>query len=97
MLFAKRQTDIKFGLSRMKQAKELIFPNLHRLPPVILIGGTNGKGTCAGLLWHLCANVGMNVGLYTSPHILEFRERFQVSKGCISNDELDLELQKLQV
>ncbi|MEZ4743932.1 MAG: Mur ligase family protein [Bdellovibrionota bacterium] len=57
-------------------------------PYRILVGGTNGKGTTSGMLFHLLSNAGYKVGLFTSPHICHFRERIQVTGENI--DDLSL-------
>ena len=45
---------------------------------VIHVAGTNGKGTVSSLLAALLASCGLRVGLYTSPHMLDFRERIKI-------------------
>ncbi|MDD6750942.1 MAG: Mur ligase family protein [Bacteroidales bacterium] len=45
---------------------------------VIHVAGTNGKGTVSSLLAALLASRGLRVGLYTSPHLLDFRERIKI-------------------
>ena len=55
-------------------------PQLRLRAPCVLIGGTNGKGTTAGFIFSLLAHAAqLKVGLYTSPHVLHFCERIQVS------------------
>ena len=84
-LFMKRLGAIKPGLGRMKSASEVMgnpSQNAHN----ILVGGTNGKGGCSAFLWSLLAT--RRVGLFTSPHLVSFTERMQVSGENI--DELQL-------
>lgn len=50
----------------------------HRNYKVIHIAGTNGKGSVSNMLASVLASQGLKVGLYTSPHILDFRERMRV-------------------
>ncbi|HPQ43748.1 MAG TPA: folylpolyglutamate synthase/dihydrofolate synthase family protein [Syntrophales bacterium] len=54
----------------------------------ILIGGTNGKGSTAAILSSIFAKEGMKVGLYTSPHLCDFRERIRVNHQMIPTDTL---------
>ena len=54
----------------------------------ILIGGTNGKGSTAAILSSILMKEGMNVGLYTSPHLRDFRERIRVNDHTIPGDTL---------
>lgn len=56
-----------------------IFGNPHRAYPTIHIAGTNGKGSTAHTLAAVLARAGLKVGLYTSPHIFDFRERIRVN------------------
>ena len=51
----------------------------HRKYKTIHIAGTNGKGSVANMLASVCAAAGLKTGLYTSPHILDFRERMRVA------------------
>lgn len=51
--------------------------------PTILVGGTNGKGSTARALALLLEEAGYRVGLYTSPHLVDFRERIQVQGAPI--------------
>lgn len=63
-------------------------PTLKLQAPVILIGGTNGKGTTAGYLFTLLhRQLNLKVGLYTSPHLHYFHERIQLSHAAV-NDAL---------
>lgn len=50
----------------------------HRQYRIIHIAGTNGKGSVSNMLASALASQGLNVGLYTSPHILDFRERIRM-------------------
>ncbi|MBW2557362.1 MAG: bifunctional folylpolyglutamate synthase/dihydrofolate synthase [Deltaproteobacteria bacterium] len=54
----------------------------------ILIGGTNGKGSTAAILSSILIKEGMNVGIYTSPHLRDFRERIRVNDHMIPGDTL---------
>lgn len=52
----------------------------------IHIAGTNGKGSCSHTLAAILQNDGYKVGLYTSPHIMDFRERIKINGECISKE-----------
>ena len=45
----------------------------------IHIGGTNGKGTTSATIANLCENINLKVGLFSSPHVFDYRERIQVN------------------
>ena len=54
----------------------------------IHIGGTNGKGSCSHMLSSILQEAGYNVGLYTSPHLVDFRERVRINGDMISKDSV---------
>ena len=60
----------------------------HRQYRIIHVAGTNGKGSVSNMLASVLASQGLKVGLYTSPHILDFRERIRtVSCDLEGNDD----------
>ncbi|MCM1077450.1 MAG: bifunctional folylpolyglutamate synthase/dihydrofolate synthase [Bacteroides sp.] len=65
-------------------ALDNIFGNPHRSYATIHIAGTNGKGSTAHTLAAILARAGYKTGLYTSPHIFDFRERIRVNGRKIS-------------
>lgn len=70
----------KPGLSRtLKFAHALNNP--HESYKIIHVGGTNGKGSTSHMLAAILQSAGYKVGLYTSPHLCDFRERMRVN-GC---------------
>jgi dihydrofolate synthase/folylpolyglutamate synthase len=80
-----RTTTIKFGLATTRALlKSLGSP--HELIPAIHIGGTNGKGSVSTLVAAALREAGWRVGLYTSPHLISFRERIQVDGVPISEE-----------
>ncbi len=54
----------------------------------IHVGGTNGKGSCSHMLSSILQEAGYNVGLYTSPHLVDFRERVRINGKMISKDSV---------
>ncbi len=60
------------------------FGHPHRQFKTIHIAGTNGKGSCSHTLAAILQAEGYKVGLYTSPHLVDFRERIRVNGECIS-------------
>ena len=54
----------------------------------IHIAGTNGKGSCSHMLSSIFQEAGYNVGLYTSPHLVDFRERIKINGDMISEDSI---------
>lgn len=78
-----RTTTIKFGLDTTR-ALLAGLGDPHTLIPSIHIGGTNGKGSVATLVAEALRSAGWRVGLYTSPHLVSFRERIRVDGVPIS-------------
>lgn len=58
----------------------------HRKYKTIHVGGTNGKGSTSHLLAAVLHQSGYKVGLYTSPHLVDFRERIRVNGAMIEKD-----------
>ena len=67
----------KPGITNMEFADQLM-GHPHRKYKIIHVAGTNGKGSVSNMLTSVLAAGGLKVGLYTSPHILDFRERMRV-------------------
>lgn len=64
------------------------FDNPHHSFKSIHVGGTNGKGSTSHTLAAILNRAGYNVGLYTSPHLVDFRERIRVNGEMISREEV---------
>ncbi|MCI6619033.1 MAG: bifunctional folylpolyglutamate synthase/dihydrofolate synthase [Prevotella sp.] len=77
----------KEGLSTTK-ALDAHFAHPHRQFRTIHVAGTNGKGSCSHTLAAILQAEGYKVGLYTSPHLVDFRERIRVNGQCISEEEV---------
>ena len=78
-------TAYKPGLAGMEAFCEAL-GHPERAFKSIHVAGTNGKGSVASLLTAALAGVGLHVGLYTSPHLVDFRERARIVAG----DSFDL-------
>lgn len=64
------------------------FHSPHRSYKTIHVGGTNGKGSCSHLLASVLQCAGYRVGLYTSPHLKDFRERIRIDGEMISEERV---------
>lgn len=62
------------------------FGRPHRKFKTIHIAGTNGKGSCSHTIAAILQHEGFKVGLYTSPHLIDFRERIRINGECISKE-----------
>ena len=64
------------------------FKNPHFKYPTIHIGGTNGKGSVSHMIASVLQEAGYKTGLYTSPHLKDFRERIRVNGEMISENDV---------
>ncbi len=84
-LFARTTGSFKFGLERTRELlAEMGDP--HLAYPVVHIAGTNGKGSSVATADALLRARGLRVGRYTSPHLVDFRERISVDGVPIAED-----------
>jgi dihydrofolate synthase/folylpolyglutamate synthase len=90
-----RTTTIKFGLATTRALLRSL-GNPHEVVPSIHIGGTNGKGSVCTLVAAALRESGWRVGLYTSPHLVSFRERIQVDGIPISEAAVAMWTERLQ-
>lgn len=77
-LYNLQRLGIKTGL---KHTERLLAAcgNPHRGLKSIHVAGTNGKGSTCAIIFSILREVGLNVGLYTSPHLIRFNERIRVN------------------
>lgn len=64
------------------------FQSPHKNYKTIHVGGTNGKGSCSHLIASVLQCAGYRVGLYTSPHLKDFRERIRINGEMISEEKV---------
>lgn len=86
-LYSLADRGIKLGLDNTTRLLDH-FGNPQLKTPTIHIAGTNGKGSTAAFVESILRASGYRVGLFTSPHILDFRERIQINRQLIEPDEL---------
>lgn len=70
------------------EALSAMFGNPHRKFRTIHIGGTNGKGSTAHTIAAVLQSAGYRVGLFTSPHLVDFRERIRVNGRMIDRESV---------
>jgi len=84
-ILAREHFGIKLGLHNITAFLEAAgrpqdnFASVH-------IAGTNGKGSTAAAIDAIMRQAGYRVGIFTSPHLVDFRERFRVNGRCMSRD-----------
>jgi dihydrofolate synthase/folylpolyglutamate synthase len=86
-LYDLQKYGIKFGLSSTaKLLERLGNPHLHL--KAVHIAGTNGKGSTSAMISSILVRAGYRVGLYTSPHLVRFNERYRINDQDVGNVEL---------
>jgi len=86
-MFNLERFGIKLGLENMTEFLARI-GNPHEALRAVHVTGTNGKGSVCAMLASILREAGYKVGLYTSPHLVDFRERISVSGVNISEGDV---------
>lgn len=86
-LYGLQKYGIKFGLNCTENILNRL-GNPHQRLRCIHIGGTNGKGSTAAMLSSILREHGLRVGLYTSPHLVRFTERFRINDVEVSQKRI---------
>ncbi|MFZ0390590.1 MAG: folylpolyglutamate synthase/dihydrofolate synthase family protein [Calditrichia bacterium] len=82
-LFDLQYSGIKMGLENVTRLLE-VSGNPQLKFPAVHLAGTNGKGSTAVFIYSVLKEHGLRVGLYTSPHLIDFSERIRVNDQLIS-------------
>jgi dihydrofolate synthase / folylpolyglutamate synthase len=86
-IFNRGRFGIKPGLERIRVLLDRL-DNPHRTLRAVQIAGTNGKGSTAAFLASIATAAGYTTGLYTSPHLVSFTERFRINGQEISEEQV---------
>ncbi|HQN46936.1 MAG TPA: Mur ligase family protein, partial [Rugosibacter sp.] len=87
---------IELGLARVAAVKARLNQQVAETAPVILVGGTNGKGSICAMLECTLLRAGYRVGLYTSPHLLHYNERVRINGVAVEDELLTAAFSKVQ-
>ncbi|ODU48556.1 MAG: bifunctional folylpolyglutamate synthase/dihydrofolate synthase [Thiobacillus sp. SCN 63-374] len=79
-------STIELGLERVRRVKDAL--GLEVAFPLIVVGGTNGKGSTCAYLEAMLRTAGYKTGLYTSPHLLRYNERVRIAGREAGDAEL---------
>jgi dihydrofolate synthase/folylpolyglutamate synthase len=89
-------TGIRPGLSRIRALlRELKHP--ERAYRSIIVAGTNGKGSTSAMIESIVRASGVHTGFYTSPHLVDIRERWMIAGAMIDPELLDRSINELRV
>ena len=87
---------IDLSLHRLRRLLgELGHPE-RRLPPVLHVAGTNGKGSTCAFMRAIGEAAGMQVHVYTSPHLIHFNERIRLAGTLVTDDALEAVLAEVE-
>ncbi len=81
--------SIDLGLDRIERVLKALGSPEKKLPPIVHVAGTNGKGSLVAYLRAMAEAAGYRVHVYTSPHLVRFNERIRVAGRIIEDGALD--------
>lgn len=89
-LLVRTRPSLAAETDKLRRVEELLhrLGDPHRRLPTVLIAGTKGKGSTGAMLASIMQASGIRVGLYTKPHLVEYRERMRVNGELIAPDAL---------
>ncbi|OYX82682.1 MAG: bifunctional folylpolyglutamate synthase/dihydrofolate synthase, partial [Azorhizobium sp. 35-67-5] len=87
---------IDLSLERMERLVAALGHPERRLPPVVHVAGTNGKGSTIAFLRAALEAAGQKVHVYTSPHLVRFNERIRLAGRIVSDAELSEALDRVE-
>ena len=87
---------IDLSLDRLRRLLASLGHPEQRLPPVIHVAGTNGKGSTCAFTRAMAEAAGSRVHVYTSPHLVRFNERFRVAGHLVSDADLAATLELIE-
>ena len=79
-------TEIDMGLARVREVKDRLALKFNM--PLIVVAGTNGKGSTCAMLESVALQAGYKVGLYSKPHLVHFEERCRVNGAMVAGADL---------
>lgn len=87
---------IDLSLDRMRTLCAVLGNPQDRLPPVIHVAGTNGKGSTVAFIRAMAEAAGLRVHAYTSPHLVRFNERIRLAGALIDDERLSAILDRIE-
>jgi len=87
---------IDLSLGRMEALLAKLGHPERKLPPVIHVAGTNGKGSTCAFLRAIGEAAGQRVHVYTSPHLVQFHERIRLAGAYVTDEALTAALEEVE-
>ncbi len=90
LLTRDRPAPVPGDPAKLRRVEELLrrLGDPHRAVRALLIAGTKGKGSTAAMLGSIMQTAGYRIGLYTKPHLVDYRERIRIDDALIAPEEL---------
>ena len=85
----------RYGLAKLTQTLHLLGDPQKKVR-FVHVAGTNGKGSCSAMMANILHRAGWRTGLYTSPHLRRYNERFQVDGQNISDEDFIEAVEKVK-
>ena len=95
-LLALHPKRIDLSLDRVRRLLGALGHPERRVPPVIHVAGTNGKGSTIAFMRAMLEAAGRSVHVYTSPHLVRFNERFRLAGTLVSDEALAAALEECE-
>jgi dihydrofolate synthase/folylpolyglutamate synthase len=87
---------IDLSLGRLQHLLARLDHPERRLPPVIHVAGTNGKGSTCAFIRSIAEQAGWRVHVYSSPHLVQFTERIRLAGALVDSARLEATLEELE-
>ncbi len=87
---------IDLSLDRLRTLLDRLDNPERRLPPVVHVAGTNGKGSTCAFLRAMAEAAGSRVHVYTSPHLVRFNERIRIAGALVDDDRLVATMERVE-
>lgn len=87
---------IDLSLDRLRTLLERLGSPERKLPPIIHVAGTNGKGSTCAFVRAMAEAAGLRVHVYTSPHLVRFNERIRVAGALVSDEQLLTAMERIE-
>jgi dihydrofolate synthase/folylpolyglutamate synthase len=87
---------IDLSLDRLRTLLGRLGNPERKLPPIIHVAGTNGKGSTCAFIRAMAEAAGLRVHVYTSPHLVRFNERIRVAGSLVSDDRLIAAMERIE-
>lgn len=87
---------IDLSLERLQRLLAALDHPERKLPPVVHVAGTNGKGSTCAFVRAIAEAAGLRVHVYTSPHLVSFHERFRLAGTLVTEEALAEALEEIE-